>query len=204
MNCKKPLRETRRFFIRVRCGLNLFLPERSGKRARGYDKTRIMEIRKYQESDWIIVWPIIEKVFRAGETYAYSPEITEEDAHKVWIEVPEETYVAIGSDNKIQGTYYIKPNQPGLGSHVCNCGYIVTENARGKGVASSMCEQSQEVAQKLGFRAMQYNLVVSTNEGAIRLWKKLGFQVIGNLPKAFKMKSVGYVDAFVMYKELKT
>ncbi len=163
-----------------------------------------MEIRKYQESDWIIVWPIIEKVFRAGETYAYSPEITEEDAHKVWIEVPEETYVAIGSDNKIQGTYYIKPNQPGLGSHVCNCGYIVTENARGKGVASSMCEQSQEVAQKLGFRAMQYNLVVSTNEGAIRLWKKLGFQVIGNLPKAFKMKSVGYVDAFVMYKELKT
>ena len=102
-----------------------------------------MEIRKYQESDWIKVWSIIEYVFRAGETYAYSPEIAEEDAHKAWIKTPKETYVAVGNDNKIQGTYYIKPNQPSLGSHVCNCGYIVSENARGKGVASSMCEHSQ-------------------------------------------------------------
>ena len=163
-----------------------------------------MEIRKYQETDWSQVWPIIEKVFRAGETYAFSPEIIEQDAHKIWVEVPRETYVATGQDNEILGTYYIKPNQPGLGSHVCNCGYIVSENARGKGVASRMCEHSQQVAVKLGFRAMQYNLVVSTNEGAIRLWKKLGFQVIGILPKAFKSKSAGYVDALVMYKELKT
>ena len=162
-----------------------------------------MEIRRYQESDWIKVWPIIEKVFRAGETYPYSPEVTEKDAHKTWIESPQETYVAVGKDCQIQGTYYIQPNQPKLGSHVCNCGYIVSENYRGKGVASSMCEHSQQVAANLGFRAMQYNLVVSTNEGAIRLWKKLGFQVVGNLPKAFKSKSIGYVDAFVMYKELK-
>jgi ribosomal protein S18 acetylase RimI-like enzyme len=166
--------------------------------------TRITKIRKYQESDWVKVWPIIKKVFRAGETYAYSPEITEENAHKVWIESPEETYVAVGEDGNIQGTYHIKQNQPGLGSHVCNCGYIVSENARGKGIASSMCEHSQQVAKALGFRAMQYNLVVSTNEGAICLWKKLGFQVIGKLPKAFKSKSAGYVDALVMYKELLT
>ena len=163
-----------------------------------------MEIRKYQEADWNQVWLMIGKVFRAGETYAFSPEITEDEAHKIWIELPRVTYVAIGQANEILGTYYIKKNQPGLGSHVCNCGYIVSERARGKGVASSMCEHSQKAAMNLGFRAMQYNLVVSTNEGAIRLWEKLGFQIIGKLPKAFNSKSVGYVDAFIMYKELKT
>ena len=90
-----------------------------------------MVIRKYKKSDWTEVWQIIEKVFREGETYAYPPEISEEDAHKVWTESPKETYVAIGKDNKIHGTYYIKANQPALGSHVCNCGYIVSETARG-------------------------------------------------------------------------
>lgn len=122
----------------------------------------------------------------------------------LWIVVPQEVYVATAEEGEILGTYYIKPNQPGLGSHVCNCGYIVSENARGKGVASRMCEHSQQVAVDVGFRAMQFNLVVSTNEGAIRLWKKLGFQVIGTLPKAFKSQSAGYVDAHVMYKEIKT
>jgi RimJ/RimL family protein N-acetyltransferase len=163
-----------------------------------------MEIKKYDGSDWSQVWPIIELVFRAGETYAYSPEITEQEAHKIWIEMPQETYVATAGDGEILGTYYIKPNQPGLGAHVCNCGYIVSESARGKGVASRMCEHSQQVAVGLGFRAMQYNLVVSTNEGAIRLWKKLGFEVIGILPEAFKSRSAGYVDALVMYKVLNT
>ncbi|MEW8183875.1 MAG: GNAT family N-acetyltransferase [Candidatus Thiodiazotropha endolucinida] len=163
-----------------------------------------MEIRKYKEADWSQVWPIIEKVFRAGETYPYSPQITEHEAQKLWVVMPQEIYVATAEDGEILGTYYIKPNQPGLGSHVCNCGYIVSANARGKGVASRMCEHSQQVAVDVGFRAMQFNLVVSTNEGAIRLWKKLGFQVIGTLPKAFKSKSAGYVDALVMYKEIKT
>jgi RimJ/RimL family protein N-acetyltransferase len=159
-------------------------------------------IRKFQEDDWSQVWLIIEPVFRAGETYAYSPDITEEDGHKVWIELPLETFVTIDGDNRIVGTYYIKPNQPGLGAHVCNCGYIVAENARGKGVASTLCGHSQEMARTLGFNAMQYNLVVSTNTGAIRLWQKLGFQLIGLLPKAFNSKKQGYVDACVMYKEL--
>ena len=163
-----------------------------------------MDIRKYHEADWIQVWPMIEKVFHAGETYAYSPEITEKEAHQVWVELPQETYVAINQDDKILGTYYIKPNQPGLGAHVCNCGYIVSESARGQGIASNMCVHSQQEAVKLGFRAMQYNLVVSTNEGATRLWKKLGFQVIGTFPNAFNSKSIGYVDALVMYKELIT
>lgn len=161
-----------------------------------------MQIRAYSESDWGQVWPILEKVFRAGETYAYPPEITQQEAHRVWVELPQQTYVAVDEDGRVLGTYYIKPNQPGLGSHVCNCGYIVAEHARGRGVASEMCRHSQQVAVGLGFRAMQFNLVVSTNEAAVRLWKKLGFQVVGVLPKAFNSRRAGYVDALVMYKEL--
>ena len=113
------------------------------------------------------------------------------------------TYVA--EDNgEILGTYYIKPNQPALGAHVCNCGYIVSENVRGKGIASEMCEHSQREALTLGFKSMQYNLVVSTNETAIHLWKKQGFEVIGTLPEAFRHPQLGLVDALVMYKILKT
>ena len=161
-----------------------------------------MNIRKFQESDWKQVWPVLEKVFRAGETYAFSPDISEQEAYKVWVELPQETYVVIDQNNAILGTYYIKPNQPAFGAHVRNCGYIVSESARGQGIATKMCLHSQQVAVELGFRAMQFNLVVSTNEGAIRLWNKLGFDVVGTLPNAFNSKSTGYVDAFVMYKEL--
>ena len=161
-----------------------------------------MNIRKYQKSDWKLVWPIIENVFRAGETYPYASNISENDAHRVWVEFPQQVYVAVDDKNAILGTYYIKPNQPALGAHVCNCGYIVSEDARGKGIASQMCIHSQGVAISLGFKAMQYNLVVATNEVAIKLWKKQGFQVIGILPKAFNSKSAGFVDALVMYKEL--
>lgn len=160
-----------------------------------------MVIKKYQEAEWNQLWSIISTVFREGETYAFSPDITEDEAHRVWIESPTDTYIAV-DDDVILGTYVIKPNQPTLGSHVCNCGYIVADSARGKGVATRMCEHSQREAVRLGFRAMQYNLVVSTNEGAIQLWKKLGFEVVGVLPEAFNSKSLGYVDALVMYKKL--
>ena len=160
-----------------------------------------MEIRQFQKSDWPQLWAMIEPVFRAGETYPYSPDISEQEAQQNWIETPQETWVAIEND-EILGSYYIKPNQPGLGAHVCNCGYIVSEKARGKGIAASMCQHSQKQAVKLGFRAMQYNLVVATNEGAIALWKKLGFQVVGTLLNAFNSRKDGFVDALVMYKEL--
>lgn len=162
----------------------------------------MVTITHFQKNDWLSVWEIIEPVFRSGETYAFSPEITEADAYKAWVEVPSATYVAKDEKGIIIGTYYIKPNQPGLGSHVCNCGYIVSENARGKGVASTMCEHSQNEARRLGFSAMQFNLVVSTNESAIRLWQKLGFKIVGTLPCAFKHKKYGFVDAFILYKWL--
>ena len=162
----------------------------------------MMDIRPFQESDWPGVWHFIEPVFRAGETYAFPRNISEEDAHKAWVLTPKVTYVAVDQDEAILGTYYIKPNQPGQGNHICNCGYIVSEDARRQGIASAMCEHSQHEAVAQGFRAMQYNLVVSTNSGAVRLWKKLGFQVVGTIPEAFRHPLHGYVDAYVMYKRL--
>ena len=161
-----------------------------------------MIIRPFQDQDWPLVLKIIMPVFRAGETYAFSPDITAEQARLVWIEKPEITFVAVGEDEDILGTYYIKPNQPTLGAHVCNCGYIVAEQARRRGIASAMCEHSQREAATRGYRAMQYNLVVSTNDKAVQLWEKHGFEIIGTLPKAFRHARLGYVDAHLMYKQL--
>ena len=159
-------------------------------------------IGKIEQLDWLLIWKIIEPVFRSGETYAFSPEISKAEAYRVWIEVPIATYVAKDEYNNVLGTYFIKPNQPTLGAHVCNCGYIVGEEARGKGVASLMCQHSQQEAKRLGFRAMQFNLVVSTNKIAVRLWQKLGFEIVGTLTGAFRHSEYGFVDAFVMYKKL--
>ena len=147
---------------------------------------------------------MLHRTFASGDTYAFAPESTEAEILNAWVAVPLATYVACSDDGSIVGTYTLKPNQPGLGSHVCNCGYVVESEARGKGIATSMCEHSQLEASRLGFRAMQFNLVVSTNEGAVRLWQKLGFHVAGTLPGAFRHVELGYVDAYVMYKELAT
>jgi ribosomal protein S18 acetylase RimI-like enzyme len=165
-------------------------------------KSSALIIRPYQEMDWPSIWAIIKPVFRAGETYAFSPDISEEEARSVWIKKPEITFVAVWDEEDILGTYYIKPNQPTLGAHVCNCGYIVDERARGRGIASTMCEHSQQEAVARSYRAMQYNLVVSSNEIAVQLWIKLGFEIIGTLPKAFHHARLGYVDAHVMYKQM--
>jgi ribosomal protein S18 acetylase RimI-like enzyme len=140
--------------------------------------------------------------FAAGETYAFAPASSEADIHRAWIEVPVASYVACAPSGEILGTYYLKPNQPGLGSHVCNCGYVVAPAAQGRGIATAMCEHSQVEAAGMGFRAMQFNLVVATNESAVRLWKKLGFAIAGTLPQAFRHARLGYVDAYVMYKQL--
>jgi RimJ/RimL family protein N-acetyltransferase len=162
----------------------------------------LITIRLFHDQDWTETWKVIEPVFRAGETYAFSPDITAEEAYKVWIETPAATFVAVDLNQAIVGTYYIKPNQPALGAHVCNCGYIVADDARNQGLASLMCDHSQTQAVAMGFLAMQYNLVVSTNESAVRLWKKHGFEIIGTLPKSFRHNRFGLVDAHIMYKLL--
>lgn len=162
----------------------------------------MITIHAFEEADWPAVWALIEPVFRSGETYAFSTDISEAEAYRVWIEAPAATFVAKDDGGAALGTYYIKPNQPGAGSHVCNCGYIVGESARGQGVATAMCEHSQRQAVRRGFRAMQFNFVASTNEGAVRLWQRLGYDIVGTLPGAFKHPRHGFVDAYVMYKQL--
>lgn len=160
------------------------------------------KIRQMTDADWPEVWAMMQPVIRAGETYPYARDMTAAGAHKMWLDIPEASYVAADELGKLLGTYYIKPNQPTLGAHVANCGYIVAENARGRGVASRVCEHSQAEALRLGYRAMQYNLVVKTNEASVYLWKKMGFTIVGTLPGAFHHPAHGYVDAFILYKEL--
>jgi ribosomal protein S18 acetylase RimI-like enzyme len=162
-----------------------------------------MNIREATREDFDQIWPIFHEIAAAGETYAYPRDIAREQAVKLWIDAPRKTYV-FEEDGNILGTYYIKTNQAGPGEHVCNCGYMVSSTARGRGLATAMCEHSQEIARALGYKAMQFNFVASSNEGAVRLWSKLGFAAVGRLPKAFHHPSRGYVDALVMYKWLET
>lgn len=163
-----------------------------------------MHIRPALDADWPAIWCVLEPTFRRGDTYTYAPDITEPDARHAWMTVPAATFVACSEekDGAVLGTYVIKPNQPGQGAHVSNCGYVVSDAARGLGVASALCEHSQRQAVDMGFRAMQFNFVVSTNEGAVRLWRKLGFAIVGTLPGAFRHPQHGFVDAFVMFKPL--
>lgn len=144
----------------------------------------------------------MQPVIRAGETYPYERNMTADEAHHLWINVTEAAYVAEDESGEILGSYYLKPNQPTLGAHVANCGYLVSASARGRGIATQMCEHSQDEARNRGFRAMQFNLVVKTNEASVYLWKKLGFDIVGTLPGAFNHAKFGFVDALVMYKAL--
>ena len=162
-----------------------------------------MIIREALEEDFDAIWPIFNEIVSAGETYAYPQATTKAEAFNIWIRTPEKTYVA-EQGNNILGTYYLKTNQAGPGSHVCNCGYMVSSQARGKGIATAMCEHSQQLAIELGYKAMQFNFVAASNEGAIRLWHRLGFETVGRLPKAFNHPTLGYIDACVMYKWLHT
>jgi L-amino acid N-acyltransferase YncA len=160
-----------------------------------------MLIREATDEDFAGIWPIFHEIVAAGDTYAYARDTSREDARHLWMELPRKTYVA-EERGDILGSYYIKTNHAGPGSHVCNCGYMVASRARGRGLATAMCEHSQEKAIELGYRAMQFNLVASSNVGAIKLWTRLGFETVGRLPQAFRHPGGGFVDALVMYKQL--
>ncbi|THH35258.1 N-acetyltransferase [Aliishimia ponticola] len=158
-----------------------------------------MEIRLAQPGDDDAIWNILCPVFRAGDTYTIDPDISREDALAYWLGASHGTFVA-EENGSVLGTYYLKRNQAGGGSHVCNCGYVTAPEARGRGVARAMLEHSLQAAPKAGFRAMQYNFVVSTNTRAIDTWTRAGFETVGRLPGAFHHPTDGYVDALVMYR----
>ena len=147
------------------------------------------------------VWAILEPMLRAGETYAMPRDWSREGALAYWLGVDKHAFVA-EDQGEVLGVYYLRTNQMGGGAHVCNCGYVTAPAAQGRGVARAMAEHSFETARALGYRAMQYNFVVSTNERAVALWKRYGFEVAGTLPGAFEHPKRGYVDALVMFRTL--
>jgi ribosomal protein S18 acetylase RimI-like enzyme len=163
--------------------------------------TTDFEISPVSPDDSDGLWSILEPVFRTGDTYTIEPSISQEAAIAYWCGTDKKTFV-VRNGSEILGTYYIRPNQAGGGSHVCNCGYMTAPFARGRGVARAMLEHSLQLAPKLGYRAMQYNFVVSTNRRAVDIWQQYGFEIVGRLPRAFAHPVDGFVDAYVMYKEL--
>ncbi|MGM0832838.1 GNAT family N-acetyltransferase [Halomonas qaidamensis] len=154
------------------------------------------------DDDFAAFWPHFQSIVTAQETYAIDPEITFKTAYTLWCEQPKASFAVKDDQGELLGTYYLKANAAGPGQHVCNCGYMVSPAARGKGVARQMCEHSQHIARQYGFEAMQFNAVVSTNEVAVALWQRLGFAIVGTIPNAYRHASLGFVDSYVMYKAL--
>lgn len=163
--------------------------------------TPVMLIRPAASADHDAIWTIIEPIIRAGETYALPRDWDRETALAYWFAPPHQVYVA-ADNGEILAHYFLTPNKPGGGAHVANCGFMVSPKATGRGVASVMCAHALETARAQGFRAMQFNFVVSTNDRAVALWQRFGFDIAGRLPGAFDHPRLGYVDAFVMYKAL--
>ncbi|HEY4223460.1 MAG TPA: GNAT family N-acetyltransferase [Myxococcota bacterium] len=161
-----------------------------------------MTIRAAEERDAAAIGSIILPTIRAGATYTLDADMSEADALAYWTARDKETFVAEDDGGHVVGTYYLRPNQAGGGRHVCNCGYMTSALATGRGVARAMCEHSLAHARTRGYRAMQFNFVVSSNERAVRLWQSLGFAIVGRLPLAFLHPSDGYVDALVMFRPL--
>ena len=161
----------------------------------------MVEIREATAANRDAIWDIFREVVAARDTYAFDPGMSRQDALGYWFQANTRTYVA-ESSGRIVGTYILRPNQSGGGSHVANAAFMVAPVARGRGIGRAMAEHCLTEGRRLGFRAMQFNFVVSTNESAVRLWKDLGFKIVGTLPGAFRHPGKGYVDVYVMFRSL--
>lgn len=159
------------------------------------------KIRTANESDRDGVWRIIKAVIAGGDTYVFDPDTPEEEMIGYWFAREKYVYVA-EEDGEILGTYWIKANQLGLGSHVGNGAYMVSPNARGRGIGRMMAEHSIEEARRVGFKSIQFNFVVKSNEVAVKLWKSVGFEIIGESPDAFDHRINGLTNAYIMYRKL--
>ena len=160
-----------------------------------------VKIREIRPGEFDLVWPIFHTVISTGDTYAYSPSLTVDEARKIWTAPPARAFLA-ELEGVVVGTYVLRPNQSGLGDHVANAGYMVAPAARGQGIARKLCEHSMAAARKAGFKAMQFNFVVSSNEGAIRLWQRCGFSIVGRVPQAFRHSKHGPTDVLIMHRFL--
>src|SRR6266403_3023049 len=160
-----------------------------------------MLIRPAANEDANAIWAIMEPIIRAGETYTLPRDMAKKTALAYWLSPEHEVFVA-EENGEIVGSYFLQANQQGGGAHVANCGYMTAVTATGRGTARAMCAHSLDRARERGFRAMQYNFVISTNERAVRLWQSFGFAIVGRLPGAFQHPAQGYVDAYIMYRDL--
>jgi ribosomal protein S18 acetylase RimI-like enzyme len=160
-----------------------------------------MQVRPALARDDDAIWGIIGPTIGAGETYALPRDMSRAEALAYWKAPSHEVFVA-EQDGKVLGTYYMRSNQQGGGSHVANCGYMTAHGASGRGVARAMCAHSLAHARARGFRAMQFNFVVGSNARAVALWQSFGFEIVGRLPEAFEHPRLGLVDAVVMYRML--
>jgi L-amino acid N-acyltransferase YncA len=165
-----------------------------------------VQIRDVVAADWAAIWPFFHDIVTARETYAYDPELTEEQGRALWMSPSADplsrTTVAVDADGTILGSANMYPNRPGPGSHVASASFMVDSAARGKGVGRLLCEDMIEWARRAGFRAIQFNAVVETNESAVHLWQELGFAIIGTVPEAFNHPKHGYVGLHVMHRAL--
>jgi L-amino acid N-acyltransferase YncA len=161
-----------------------------------------VEIRDATEQDWPKIWPFFRDIVLAGETYAYPEDLTSEQAKALWLEPPPfATFVAV-EDGVVIGSAKAGPNRPGRGAHVSTASFMVDPAAQGKGVGRVLGEHVLAWATAAGFRSMQFNAVVETNTGAVKLWRSLGFEVVGTVPEAFDSKTHGRVGLHVMYRAL--
>ena len=160
-----------------------------------------MTIRPAAPGDFDAMWGIFSAIVARGDTYPFAPDTPRADAEAYWF-APNVASWVIEADGKVVGMYKIVANQPGLGSHVANAAFMVAPSARGTGVGRAMGEHCLAEARRQGFLAMQFNFVVSTNDSAVRLWQRLGFDIVGTLPGAFRHATNGYVAAYVMYRSL--
>jgi ribosomal protein S18 acetylase RimI-like enzyme len=192
----------------------------------------MLEIRKATEADKPEIWKIIKSVIATGDTYVFAPDSPEEEMLAYWLSPEKWTYVAVWSEppvaenlsvppasagglnaadsnntasdlnGKIVGTFFLKANQPGLGAHVGNAGYMVAPEAMGMRVGRTMAEYSLDEARRLGFKSMQFNFVVKSNQVAVKLWLDIGFEIIGEIPEAFNHARDGLTNAYIMYRKL--
>ena len=153
------------------------------------------------QTDWAGIWEIFQDVISRGDTYTYAPDMSEEEAKNIWIRNNCHGFV-VKRDEQIVATFTIRTNKPGFGNHVANAGYMVHKDFRGLGIAQAMCRYSLKAAKDFGYTAMQFNFVVSTNKPAVQLWQKMGFAIVGTVPKAFRHSQFGMTDVYIMYRSL--
>jgi GNAT superfamily N-acetyltransferase len=158
-------------------------------------------IREIGADEFARAWQVFKTVIASGDTYSYAPDMTMAQACALWTTPPSRCFLA-ERDGDVLGCYMLRPNQPGLGDHVANCGYMVAPPARGQGIAGKMCGHSLDTARSAGFSAMQFNFVVASNAGAFRLWERHGFSHIGTVPGAFRHRTLGLTDIHIMYRKL--